>query len=289
MTAHLGLGTATFIPGYGLAPAGCPGPALLDAAFDAGIRYVDSAAAYADSESALGQVADRVRALGVRVATKLQDSGSTRESCREAMQASLVRLGLATVDTVLLHSASAEHIAAVAVAGAWSSLRDAGLAARVGASTYGVEAARIATAAPWCDVLQVEFSILNQSVVNGLTGRGTRPLEIIARSVLCKGLLTPSARTRSLPAEAEQTLHGLDLIARDLQMDLPTLAIRFALDTSALDIVLVGVSDQSELAVAVEAAARRPLTREQYAVVAAFDRSDAAWSHPERWPEGTIA
>jgi aryl-alcohol dehydrogenase-like predicted oxidoreductase len=72
-------------------------------------------------------------------------------------------------------------------------------------------------------------------------------------------------------------------------MDLTTLAIRFALDTSALDIVLVGVSDRSELAVAVEAAGRRPLTPEQYAAVAAFDRSDAPWSHPERWPEGTIA
>ena len=38
MSARLGLGTATFIPGYGLAPAGRPGPDLLDAAFDAGVR-----------------------------------------------------------------------------------------------------------------------------------------------------------------------------------------------------------------------------------------------------------
>lgn len=289
MSARLGLGTATFIPGYGLTSSGRPGPDLLDAAFDAGIRYVDTAAAYADSEGALGQVAARVRALGVRVATKLHLASPTRESCHDAMEASLARLGLPRADTVLLHSASAEQIAAPGVADAWIGLREAGLAARIGASTYGVEAARTAVAAPWCDAVQVEFSILNQSVVRDLRRQHpARPVEIIARSVLCKGLLSAPARALSLPAGAAATLDALGSVAAGLGMDLTTLAIRFALDTPGLDVVLVGISSRAELDVALAAAARPPLSAGEYARVAAFDRSDEEWSHPERWREGTL-
>ena len=290
MSARLGLGTATFIPGYGLAPAGRPGPDLLDAAFSAGVRYVDTAAAYADSEGALGQVADRVRSLDVRVATKLPAGPAepTRESCRDAMEASLARMGLATADTVLLHSASADQVASPAVAEAWTSLRDGGLVARVGASTYGIEAARLAVSTSWCDTVQVEFSILNQSVVTDLR-QTTRPVEVIARSVLCKGLLTSSARGLLLPGGAAKTLQALDAVAGGLGMDLTTLAIRFALDTPGIDVVLVGISSKAELDLAVAAAARAPLSANEYGIVAAFDRSAEEWSHPERWREGTLA
>jgi aryl-alcohol dehydrogenase-like predicted oxidoreductase len=289
MSARLGLGTATFIPGYGLTSGGRPGPELLDAALDAGVRYVDTAAAYADSEATLGLVADRVRALAVRVATKLHPAATTAASCREAMAASLARLRLDSADTVLLHSASVEQVASASGADAWIRLRDAGLATRIGASTYGVEAARVAVAAPWCDAVQVEFSILNQSVVGDLAARNSRPVEVIARSVLCKGLLTASARALPLPDDAATTLRELDAVAADLGTDLTTLAIRFALDTPGIDVVLVGVSSRAELDVAAAAAARPPLTAEQYRAVAAFDRSAAEWTHPERWREGTLA
>lgn len=289
MSARLGLGTATFIPGYGLTSADRPGPELLDAAFDAGIRYVDTAAAYADSEATLGQLAGRVRELGVRVATKLHLSAPTRQSTRDAMEASLARLGLASADTVLLHSASAEQVGSPLAAEAWTALRDAGLVDRVGASTYGVEAARVAIETSWCDVVQVEFSILNQSVVSDLVARTRRPVEVIARSVLCKGLLTPSAHALPLPGDAAKTLRELEAIAAELAMDLTTLAIRFALDTPGIDVVLVGISSRAELEVATAAAARQPLNAEAYRTVAGFDRSDAEWSHPERWPEGTVA
>ena len=288
MRASLGVGTATFIPGYGLTSCGRPGPELLDAAFDAGIRYIDTAAAYADSEAAIGHVARRVRELGVRVATKLQLADPTAASCREAMEASLGRLDLPCADTVLLHSAAAEQIASPGVAAAWIGLRDAGLVNRLGASTYGLEAARTAIAAPWCDAVQVEFSILNQSVVTGLDRRSGRPVEVIARSVLCKGLLTASALALPLPADARATLQALGALAADMGMDLTTLAIRFALDTPGIDVVLVGVSDRAELDTAVRAAELPPLGRAEYGAVAAFDRSHEEWSHPERWREGTL-
>jgi aryl-alcohol dehydrogenase-like predicted oxidoreductase len=287
MTARLGLGTATFIPGYGPTTGGRPGAAILTAAFAAGVRYVDTAAAYGESEAALGEVADTVRTLDVRIATKLRPTVSTPLACREAMDASLRRLGLAAVDTVLLHSATAAEICSEATAGAWRSLRKDGLARRVGASTYGPDAARLALSSGWCDAVQVEFSILNQEVMRALAPLRVQGVEIITRSVLCKGLLTPSGSALTLPAPARETLQQLGTFAREMEIDLTTLAIRFALDTPGIDVVLVGVSDRGELDTAVRAAGRRPLTVQEYQAVAAFDRSDAEWSHPERWREGT--
>lgn len=289
MIARLGLGTATFIPGYGLMAKGHPGPELLEAAFDGGIRYVDTAAAYADSEAAIGRVADRVAALGVRVATKLQPASAAPEAYRDAMDASLARLGLPRADTLLMHSATSDQLASSRAVDGYRALRDAGLAQRIGASTYGADAARRAVTAPWCDTVQVEFSILNQSVVRDLTREAGRRAEIIARSVLCKGLLTTSARTLPLPPDAAATLKDLSALAADLGMDVTTLAIRFALDTPGIDVVLVGVVDRAELDTAMAAADRPALSGAAYQAVAAFDRSDAEWSHPERWREGTLA
>jgi aryl-alcohol dehydrogenase-like predicted oxidoreductase len=289
MTACLGVGTATFIPGYGPTSCGRPTSAILTAAFDAGVRYIDTAAAYGDSEAAIGEVSGAVRTLGVRVATKLQPAVSTPVACRDAMDASLRRLGLASVDTVLLHSATLDQISSDATAAAWQGLKAAGLARRVGVSTYGPEAARLAASSGWCDAVQVEFSILNQEVVNALALTRSDRVEIIARSVLCKGLLTPSGSTLALPPSARDTLRRLDALAREMEIDLTSLAIRFALDTLGIDIVLVGVSDRAELDIAVRAAARRRLTPQEYEAVAAFDRSDAEWSHPERWREGMPA
>ena len=82
---------------------------------------------------------------------------------------------------------------------------------------------------------------------------------------------------------------ALDRLAASLDMDLTALAIRFALDTPGIDVALVGVSTNDELQTALAAWRRPALTAEEYAAVAAFDRSDADWSHPERRPEGRPA
>jgi aryl-alcohol dehydrogenase-like predicted oxidoreductase len=289
MAAVMGIGTATFLPGYGPTAGGHPGPALLTAAFDHDVRYVDTAAAYGSSEAALGEVADQVRSRGVRVATKIQPAAHTVEAYRTATDASLARLRLAAIDTVLLHSAASSLIASPVVAEAWSGVREARIARHVGVSTYGVADARTAVTSSWCETVQVEFSIVNQAVVGALRAAASRPCEVIVRSVLCKGLLTSSAFALTLPKDALETLRALEALGKRLHMDLTTLAIRFALDTPGIDVVLVGVSDAAELDAAVRAWRRAPLSVPEYAEIAAFDRSHADWAHPERWPGGRPA
>jgi aryl-alcohol dehydrogenase-like predicted oxidoreductase len=274
--AALGIGTATFLAKYGLNAGAPPDEALLRAAIAAGVTYLDTAADYGESEGAVG----RVLAGGVRVCTKIKPAESLA-----AVRASVDRLG-APPDTILMHSAGRDQLASAPAIEALQAAKRSGLTKRIGASTYGSADAAFAIAQPWLDVLQVEYSILNQSVIKGLASRGATGTnqEIVVRSVMCKGLLT-SRRTAvpKLVAQVQGALAGIDRCAREWDRTIETLAIRFALDTSGVDIVLVGVSGRDELEAALAAAASPRLTREQWNRLAAFDRSEADAAHPERW------
>src|SRR5687768_16930011 len=104
---QLGIGTATFVDGYGLAPntpTHDAAAALLRQAFAAGIRYVDTAVGYGPAEAIVGRVSQDIVDCGVRVCTKISAVGDKPDALGTALRASLERLRLDRVDTVLLHS-----------------------------------------------------------------------------------------------------------------------------------------------------------------------------------------
>jgi len=276
VSATLGIGTATFLAGYGLGAAMRPDADLLAAAVAAGVAYLDTAADYGESEIAVG----RVRAPGVRVSTKVKPSEAFA-----AVEASCARLQ-GPVDTILMHSAAAEQLGSAPAIDALQEAKARGLASRIGASTYGADAASAALARSWVDVVQVEYSIVNQSVLRALDARGVRARgqEVVARSVLCKGLLT-SRRTAApdLVSDVREAIEEIERCAREWRHSIETLAIRFALDSPGVDVVLVGVSSASELDVALAAARAEPLTQDQWKRLASLDRSGADAVHPERW------
>jgi aryl-alcohol dehydrogenase-like predicted oxidoreductase len=277
--AVLGIGTATFLPGYGLpSAAGDPvanDPGLLRHAVAAGVRYIDTAAGYGDGETAVAGALHHVD--GVRICTKIAATGTLDDIRR-----SIARLGR-TPDTILVHSAGRAQIESAPAVAELHRAKAGGLTTRIGASTYGADDAAMALAQPWLDVVQVEYSILNQSVVAAVAR--THPAqEVVVRSVLCKGLLTGRRHAAPhLAAQVQDAIDGIEACAREWGYGLETLAIRFALDTPDVDVVLVGVSTREELDAAIAAAAAPPLTHDQFRQVAAFDRRDADAVHPERW------
>ncbi len=282
--AGLGLGTATFMPGYGIGgSADSAATHILQTAIASGIRYVDTAAAYGDSELTLGRHAGLLKANRIRVCTKIPASAAMPEAASDSVRAACARVGLCPFDTVLLHSAGLTEVTDQHTSDALHAIKSAGLALRIGASTYGEEAARAAVTQSWCDTIQIEYSILNQSVLRAVQ-LASPACEVVVRSVLCKGLL--SARRHEagrLAAEIGQELEQLDALAREWSYELPELAIRFALDSAPIDVVLVGVSTAEELSLALRAFGRDALSDEQLAVLRAFDRSHLDCVHPERW------
>ena len=285
-SAQLGIGTAALGSAYGLGASIVPAAtaaALLRDAISAGVRYLDTAAAYGDAERIVGMVAPQVLAHDVRVCTKLSADTVVAGGGVAALREALQRLGLPGIDTLMVHSVDARTIQDPELVNALREMRAADLVERIGASTYGLEAAHAALTQRWLGAIQVEHSILNPAVVAGLAER-PRGVELVVRSVLCKGLLsTRRAASQGLATGIEPDLKQLEAFAADLGLDLPGLAIRFALDTSGVDVVLVGVSDAAELQTALGAAAHAPLTSEQLRALCSFDRSDDPVSHPELW------
>jgi aryl-alcohol dehydrogenase-like predicted oxidoreductase len=278
---RLGLGTATLVPGYGLDAGLGPvdGLALVRHALRCGMRYFDTAASYGAGESILGAVADEIRSAGARVATKLTPA----ELRSGTVVRSLERLAHPRLDTLLVHSASEQDLADERLGSELALNKVSGILQHAGASTYGAEAAVAALRQPWCDVVQVEHSILNPSVVREAV-RVRRPgQQIVVRSVLCKGLLTDRRSVASLSAESRQILEALDGQARVWGWSLAALAIRFALDTPDVEVVLVGASTPAEIDVAVAAAQAPALTPAQMEALSQFDRSRESWTHPETW------
>ena len=285
--AALGIGTATFIQQYGLPLTRWQRPemTLLRRAVERGVRYLDTAASYGDGESAIGELGGLLDTGEVRVCTKVEiTSTATAADIVRTVEASLVRLRRPTVDTVMAHSASQMVLANPALSSAWSSIKARGLVTRTGASTYGADDACVALGLETCDVVQIEYSILNQEVVRAAVAAKRPGQELVVRSVLCKGLLT--ARRDAAPDEAcavKATIDDIETLAEQWRFTLPELAIRFALDTPGVDVVLVGVGTEDELSTALDAAGRDPLDDAQMQMLKGCDRSTLESVHPERW------
>lgn len=281
MAATLGFGTAPFIPDYGLSGSrrGDERVCLIREAIEAGIRFVDTAATYADAEAVIGTAMPWLRERGVRVCTKLAAS-----QLPDGLARSLEQLTCWMVDAVLVHSATVADLADERLARAMQRVKVDAAVLRTGASTYGINAAQRAIEQSWCEMLQVEHSIVNPSVVAAVRGLKRPGQELVVRSVLCQGLLTVRCQQAEWVSTAvRRRLDQLEEQAAAWNMTLPELAIRFALDTEGVDVVLVGMSSREELATALAAWRRPALSPAQRRALAAWDASTEDWAHPERW------
>lgn len=243
---------APWLPGYGLGASTGPGPELLERALELGLRSVDTAPIYGRALEDLAPLAHRFR-----ITLKLFPGEDGSEPLR--------RLGVEAVDTVLLHRPGPVPA----------------LPGRKGISTYGVEQALAGL--EWCEVLQFEHSLLNQAVYRAVRARRAKAQRLVARSVLCQGLLSHRRHHHPRlwgPIAAE--LQELENLAGERGYSLPGLALRFALDSPGVDEVLIGVSSRAELEEACRVAASPPIS--DWSTLERFDRSGLPEVvRPELW------
>lgn len=248
--------------------------ALVERALAAGITTFDTAPAYGASEERLG------RALAGRGAvwTKV-----TAGDPAASLDASLVRLQRSRVELLQWHNWTAALADDAAWRDAWSRLRSDRRVERLGATTYGVADALAAVESGHFDVVQVEFHLLNQGVVEALAEHAARNrIRIAVRSVLLQGALTTEGR--ELP-----DLRALRVgVARAREVagdDLTRLALRTALEHRAISHVLVGFDRKEQIDEALRIASGAPLAPEQSARVRALDLRGEPECDPRTWPD----
>jgi aryl-alcohol dehydrogenase-like predicted oxidoreductase len=187
---------------------------ILAHAREAGINFLDTANAYNEgrSEEVVGRLVRRDRGWWV-IATKLanpmgkgpNDRGLSRRHCFDAVEASLGRLGLDTIDILYLHKEDHatpldETVRAIA------DLIGQGKVLHFGVSNH--RAWRIAEICRLCDEMGVDRPVASQPLYNALNRQaeteqlpvcGHYGLGIVPYSPLARGVLTGKYATEAPP------------------------------------------------------------------------------------------
>jgi aryl-alcohol dehydrogenase-like predicted oxidoreductase len=256
---------------------------LVSHAVGCGINLLDTARAYGESESIIGEA---LASMGEPpyIASKVaiaEDSGAITES----IDRSLRELRLERLDLLQVHNAATGTTRNEA---AWRVLEDAVRAGKVrflGVSIYGEEAALEAMEHPEVRTLQIPFNLLDQKMAEKVLPRASRQgIGVLVRSAFLRGVLTE--QLTNLPPELDRlavaACRALD-IAGEPGERIAELALRFCLSAPGVSSVIVGVRSAAELDANVAAAAKGPLDAPVIARLRDCDLSGDPLVSPVNW------
>jgi aryl-alcohol dehydrogenase-like predicted oxidoreductase len=278
----------------------------LQAAIDAGVRFIDTADVYGDgaSERSIGRFLAGRDDSDIVVATKLgragiYPDGYTRESLREATQRSLERLQVDALDLTQLHCVPTGVMREGHVFDWLRELQQEGLIKRWGASVESVEEGLICLQQDGLTSLQVIFNIFRQKPAEELFPRAAeKNVGIIVRLPLASGLLGGKITRATTFRDDDhrnfnrdgamfnvgETFAGLELergIAATEQvaalvpagMTMAQMALRWILDHPQVSVVIPGASRPDQVRANVDAAGVSPLPAELHEKLAGVYRA----------------
>ncbi len=265
------LGTAQLGMPYGIAnPAGKPDEpaahAVVQTAWDHGVRWFDTAQAYGDSERMLGDALDacdgRSRAAVITKLDPRLEPGDS-DGIRASLADSCRRLRVETLWGVLLHRAGLLSRWQDGLGGALRRAREDGLLRYLGVSVYTVTEALAALRHPEIDLIQAPCNAWDQRMLReGVfdVARDTGKLCFV-RSLYLQGALamSPAALARRMPDARDASEHW-HAISTALGVSVEALAIRFgrALGTP----LVIGAETAPQVEMTARLLNEPPLSRE---------------------------
>jgi aryl-alcohol dehydrogenase-like predicted oxidoreductase len=285
--------------------------ATMDAAYESGVTFFDTADVYGGgrSETIIGRwKADR-KPENVFVATKLGRRGDpgwpenfTRETMRQHTEDSLRRLGVESLDLTQLHCVPTEELRKGEVFENLRSLRAAGKIRRWGASVESVEDAHLCLAQDGLTSLQVIFNIFRQKLIDELFAAAkAKNVALIVRLPLASGLLSgkftketkfPPQDHRNYNRDGQafnvgETFAGLPFergveLADVLKpwvpdgMTLTEMSLRWCLDFDAVSVLIPGAKDPAQARANAHVADLPPLPAELHTKLREFYRAEVA-------------
>ena len=247
MIKKISLGTVQFGQEYGI--ANTTGKVSKEEAFkifdyakQAGICYLDTAFAYGDSESIIGEYL-KENPSEFKIASKLPcieqfSPGKVEEILAE----SLSRMGLKKIYGYLLHRVSdillSDNI--------WDSmvrLKNDGQIEKIGFSLYSLdELVLLLDEGLDFDIIQVPYSIFDQRFEVYFPELKRRGIEVYGRSVFLQGLyFLPLDKFNDQFDSVKERIVKLTGIAQDSDISVQHLCLAFVLLNSGIDKVVIGV------------------------------------------------
>lgn len=263
---------------------------ILGAAYETGVRFIDTADVYGDGESERSVGRFRRAHPDVVVATKLGRAGIypdryNAETLREATLRSLDRLQMESLDLTQLHCVPTRELREGRVFDWLRELRDEGLIQRWGASVESVEEGLLCLKEDDCTSLQVIFNVFRQKPLEELfPAARERGVGIIVRLPFASGLLTGRITRNTEFLEGDhrnfnrdgeafnvgETFAGLPFekgvaLSERVGAHVPSgmhyaeMSLRWILDHEAVSVVIPGASRPSQARANARAAGLEPL------------------------------
>ena len=233
---------------------------MLAMAQRAGMGGLDAGAASPHGEAVIGAVAPRPLSLQLTIKAPRGQRGP--EYVEQETQASLARLGVSSVETIMIQAAG--DLFSAWGQGLWDqlkSMRERGLFNRIGISAYASDDPAGLAHRFRPDVIQAPASLLDQRLlVDGALNR-VRDLgvEVHLRSIFLNGpLFRPADKVPPLQREAAARLSRARRLIAEGRSDPLQAALAFALSRQEADQVVVAAATTAELS-AILAAAISPL------------------------------
>jgi aryl-alcohol dehydrogenase-like predicted oxidoreductase len=285
--SQLALGTAQFGLPYGIKNEGGRVPAkevgvILDRAWGAGVRALDTAIAYGASEATLGEIG----VDGWQVTTKLpavtDQVADVRTWVRNNVEEALARLRLNRVYGILFHRpAQLSGERGAELYGALRAMKEEGTVEKIGVSVYSPRELDALVPRYRLDLVQAPLNIVDRCLVTSgwLARLRETGVETHVRSIFLQGLLLMDAGER--PREFgrwDGLFQRIDAWLAAEGMTAVEACVRFAFGHPQVDRVVVGVDRVSQFDEILAAAALPPL-----AAPAELSTTDVDLIEPGRW------
>ena len=255
---------------------------ILNLAEAAGVRTIDTAQAYGDSEQRLGSLLrskfEVITKIGVNFGTGFSDG-----KIISLVAESLDRLAVHRLSAVLLHRPElllGPH--GPVIAAELNKLKEIGLTKKIGISIYSPDILAEVNNLMKCDIVQAPFNIFDQRIVKSgwsekLKDAGT---EIHTRSTFLQGLLL--MKRSELPAYFSKNWAALFDNWFDFQrksgFNADEIALNFALQHPWIDKIVVGVDSAQQLDRLLRIEVSKSCTSLPY-----FDVDDIVLLDPSLW------
>jgi aryl-alcohol dehydrogenase-like predicted oxidoreductase len=289
----LSLGTVQLGMAYGIAnPAesitAAQADAVLDAAWDGGVRCLDTARAYGVAEGRIGvwRAARGSAPLLVSKFPNLEGEDDPAAAVERHFAASCAALGVERLDGYLAHRAI--DIGRPGVADTLRTLCDAGRLAAFGVSVYDTDELDRALGVPGLGAIQVPVSVFNTGLIRSGALARCRAAGVVAfaRGAFLQGALfmAPDGLPDHL-APVAPVLHRLAELAAVHGLGLEALALGFLRAQVGIDSIVVGALTASQLSASIVAMAAPPLDEGLVASLSSLGAAlPAAAVDPRFWP-----
>lgn len=240
------LGTVALGTPYGIGDKQVPDiievAKLFQFASNAGICKIDTAPSYGIAEDLVGTYATQ---LGFRMWTKLSNiplDNKAYKSAQESIERSVQALHQDEIEYLQWHNWTVDLQENPYFLKIWRDVKENFQINNLGASTYGIENAMAAVKSGLFDLVQIEWNLLNQSVLEAVGDEAKkRGVKLALRSIFLQGVLTDKGESLSGPLiKLRDFRQKAKQLASELGLTLNALALRAALDHPMMPLVLIG-------------------------------------------------